>query len=347
MIVMRILKTRMMRKDCPIWLLCCLAGIGSGLGQTAEPAVITAPAVRARTEQPAASQPANAPIMRVKEKLDLFDRLLTGTPEERDTILASKTDQHRKFLRTELSRLESMTPADREVALISMRSRYYLLELVKVRPEVRQPAVAAVPEKDRQLVLEKLQRWDRLPQELQQEVLQNERTVRYVLQLDGLSTAERKKVLPTLPESLRKSWEDKLTEWKALSPERRQRISSQSIRFFELSTKERAKVLENLPEQQRRQAEESIKAFDKLPTAERAACLESVPKMFEMPEQNLDQFIDTLERWKRLSVKDRQMWKNVTTVLPPANLPPLPETMIRSAPKGENKPSPPPLVQPR
>ncbi len=347
MSVMSILKIRMMRKSCPIWLLCCLTGIGSGPGQAANLPVFTTATAQARTERPTVSQPAIAPVMRVKEKLDQFDRLLTGAGEDRDTILASKTDQQRKFLRTELSRLESMTPAVREVALISMRSRYYLLELVKLRPEVRQSAVDAIPEKDRQLVVEKLQRWDRLPQELQQEVLQNERTVRYVLQLDGLTSAERKKVLPTLPESLRKSWEDKLTEWKALSPERRQRISSQAVRFFELSTKERAKVLENLPEQQRRQAEESIKAFDKLPTAERAACLESVPKVFEMPEQSRDQFIDTLERWKRLSVKDRQMWKNVTTVLPPAGLPPLPGTKITSAPKGENKPSPPPLVQPR
>ena len=326
----------------PSCLLSCLVSAGSAQSQPAD-ALATAPSsTRAPMDRSSFSQPSSVAVLRVKKSLDQFERLLDGTEEEREKILASKTDPQRKFLRNELKRLDPLTSTEREVELISMRNRYYLRELVKWPSIERQAALAVVPEVDRRLVVEKLKRWDRLPPDLQSEVLQNERTVRYVLQLEGLTSAERKKVLPALPESLRKSWGSKLSEWQALPPEHRQRIYSQANRYFKLSAEERAKVLDNLPAKERRQAEESIKALENLPAAERAACLESVPKMLEMQEQSRDQFIDTLERWNAMSAKERQMWKNVTTVLPPGSLPPMPDMKVTPAPKGENKQHAPP-----
>jgi hypothetical protein len=68
------------------------------------------------------------------------------------------------------------------------------------------------------LVEDRLRKWDRLDLDLQQEILANERTIRRVLELEGLSREAQKEAERKLPQSLRKTWDEKLQEWHALPP---------------------------------------------------------------------------------------------------------------------------------
>jgi len=324
-------------KSWSIWLICCSVGSGVGLAQSPKDGDLPAPAPIAVRVTP---QSAQASVVKIKASVTQFHRLLAMNPEDREKVLANKSDKQRKYLRNELKKYDDMTPETRGTELQALRVRYYLKELVKWPAESRQSALAVIPDADRKLVEDRLQRWDRLSPDLQKEVLDNERTIRYVLQLEGLSREEQQQILPTLPKSIKETWERKLEQWHSLPSDHRQRIYAQFHRFFELSPKERAKVLETLSESERQQAKESLDALEKLPPDERNACVETFYRVVEKPPKSEDHifFLESVQRWKAMTPKEKQVWKDLMIVLPP-----IPGTTTRLPPRGENKPAPPPL----
>ncbi len=266
--------------------------------------------------------------------------------EDREKARSGKSDKQRSYLRRELQKYDEMPKEERETELQKLRVWYYVRDLVKHPVESRKDAVAVLPENERALVEVRLRRWDLLPQDLQKEIMENERTIRYVVQLDGLSRQEQKELEATLPPNLRKSWDEKLDGWHAIPPERRQRIYAQFQKFFELSPRERAKVLETLPQQDREQAEKSllvVQEIEKLSPAERATCLDSLKNFFETPPKS-DQLyyqLEKIQRWKAMSTKEKSVLKKIHGVLPPGLEPPIPGVTSQPPPRGENKPAPP------
>jgi hypothetical protein len=333
-----------------VCLICCSVGGGIALAQPAKddgPAVQPAPTSRPtviRTPSPAA-QTTVIKIKEIKASLDRFQRLLAMSPEDREKALTSKSDKQRSYLRRELLRYEEMPKDERETALQGLRVWYYVRELVKHPTEARTNALPIIPEVERKPVEVRLRRWDLLPQDLQKEIMDNERTIRYVVQLEGLSRQERKEIQATLPQSLQKSWDEKLEEWHAIPIERRQRIYAQFQKFFELSPKERAKFLETLPRQDRDQAEKSLQVvqeLDKLSPEDRAACLESFKDFAETPAKSSQRFLhlETIRQWKEMSTKEKDILRKVRSVLVPGSEPPIPGGTSKP-PLGEDKPAPP------
>jgi hypothetical protein len=202
-----------------------------------------------------------------------------------------------------------------------------------------------IPEAERRPVEVRLRRWDLLDSDLQKQVLEYERTIRYVVQLEGLSREEQKEVAATLPQSLRKTWDEKLGEWHALSPERRQTIYGKFQKFFELSPAERARVLETLSQKDRKEAERSLQVvqeLEKLPPEEQAACLESFKNFAETPPKS-DQLylrLKAVQRWKEMSSKERDVWKKLMVV--PGLGAPIP-SIVSQPPRGEMKSAAPAL----
>ena len=329
-----------------VGLICCSIGGGTVFAQsdrvdggaTSPQAVGPALVLRAPAQS---SQPAVAKVKEVKSKLDRFQRLLSMNTEEREKSLATKSDKERSFLRRELKKYDEMPPEERETALQGLRMWYYIRELVKHPVEARKDASNVIPEEERKLVEVRLLRWDRLPADLQQDILENERTIRWVLPMDGLSEQDQKEAVRKLPPSFRNNWDEKLQDWHAIPTERRQEIYRHFQRFSALSSKEREKVLETLSQNERLQAEKSllvVQELEKLSPEERAACLESFQNFIETPPKS-DQLylkLNVIQRWNDLSVKERDVLKRVRGVLAPGLQPPIPGS-VSEPPRGERK----------
>lgn len=270
-------------------------------------------------------------------------RLLAMTPEERELALSPRPAQQRAFLRGRLREFDSMEPSAREASLQVLELQGYLVRLMRMPPADRPAALAAVPEDRRAAVQDRLDRWDRLPPELQRSVLEHERTRSYVLGMPR--TASTASNATVSARAVKASWGQKVEEWRSLPMERRREVTDQFNRFIQLPARERQKVLEALPADERQRVEASIKAFESIPPAERQSCVQSLHVLSEMPPQGRAQLEETLERWKSMSGREQRLWREVTTVLPPTPPGfPTPPVLIggpRSAPAGTNRPPPP------
>jgi hypothetical protein len=332
-----------------ICLICCSVGGGIALAQSSadegQPVqIVPAPAARSAIVRISpASQSVIQKVKEIQSRLDLFQRLLAMEEEERRRALSSKSETVGKYLQSELRKYEEMPKEERETSLQGLHVWYYVRELVKYPPEARTNALPLIPEVEREPVKARLRRWDKLPQDLQKEIMDNERTIRYVVQFEGLSRQEQKEIEVTLPPSLRRTWDEKLEEWHAIPTERRQRIYAHFQKFFELSPKERARVLETLSQQDRDQAEKSLQVvqeLEKLSPEDRAACIESFKNFAETPPKS-DQLylrLKTMQRWKEMSTRERDVWKRLMVL--PGLAPPIPG-VVAKPPPGETKPDAP------
>ncbi len=290
-------------------------------------------------------------IETVNDRLSQLERLLAMPETERTATLASRPDTE-KFLKAELAKYDQMDPDERLEALQSLRTWYYLRVLVLIPEETRPPVLERISATDRELLEKRLRRWDRLDAGLQREVLQHERFIRYVLQLDGLPRSEQKALATALPEGLKKDWDDKLSQWHDVPSERRKDIYLNFKKFFDLSAVERNKVLQTMSRQELEQARptlEAIAALEKLTPEERAACLESFKSFAETHPQSTNYLLhlETFQRWNGLSAEERDLLRRASRALAPLPLPPLPGEASKPPMPLNRQPPPLPGSQPQ
>ncbi len=252
--------------------------------------------------------------------MDYFRQLLALNGAEREQALAEKPEHMRKFLMDRLKEYDALTPEERELRLRVTQLRWYLRPLMEVSATNRTERLEKIPEADRKLVEERLQLWDKLPPDLQKEVLEHEMIVGYVIHEETSPTATKKSIPETVPPEWRKKLELDLANWHALPQAQRQRMVENFHQFFDLSEKEKAKTLGTLSEAERRQMEQTLQEFAKLPSVQRQVCIDSFRKFANMtPEQQL-QFLKNAERWQAMTPSERETWRTLVTKLPP--LPP-------------------------
>ena len=104
-----------------------------------------------------------------------------------------------------------------------------------------------MPDDLRELVNNRLQEWTILPPPLQEEFLDNERTLAYFTQLDPTKSAL------AMPESGEHPalTEDEQAHWNALSEIQRAQVTAQFNQFFELTPDEKQKTLNTLSDAER------------------------------------------------------------------------------------------------
>ena len=252
--------------------------------------------------------------------MDYFRQLLAMSQAEREQALADKPEHMRQFLAGRLKEYDALTPEDRELRLRMTQLRWHLRPLMEIAPTNRVERLARIPEPDRKLVEERLQHWDKLPADLQKEVLEHEMIVDYVLRMESSPAASKKGLPDIMPPEWRKKFEQDLASWHALPSAQRQRMVDNFHQFFELSEKEKAKTLSTLSETERHQMEKTLQTFEKLPSVQRQVCIDSFRKFANMtPEQQL-QFLKNAERWQAMTPSERETWRTLVTKLPP--LPP-------------------------
>jgi hypothetical protein len=263
--------------------------------------------------------------------VDWFRQLLTMSPAERERALAEadKTEDQKLVLRAKALEYEALAPAERERLLHAVQLRLWITKLMPMAPGNRTDRLAAIPEADRQLVIQRLHEWDQLRPEAQEEFLKNQRTI-YLVNALPRGVPESTNLLNNLAPPQRERLEKDLARLRALPPDRRERVFGSFEKFCDLPDKEKAKVLDGFSDAERRQMEATLEEFQKLPREQRVVCIKAFDKLARKSKSERDQFLQHAELWQALTPTDRATWRRLVTSLPPMPpvLPPPPPPVV-------------------
>ena len=274
---------------------------------------------------PTNNAPPLPPLPRPQSPVAFFRKLLAMTPAEQENYLTNRPPQIRSRILAKIREYQALDPTERELRLRATELRWYLLPLLSTPPADRGAQLAAVPDDLRNLIQVRLGQWDILPPPLQQEFLENERTLRYFTQVEATGG-------PPMPGigGEKNPPDSDVARWNALSPEQRQRITDQFRQFFELAPVEKQKTLNTLSPRERRQMEKTLQTFDQLPPPQRRECVRAFTKFASMDPQARAEFLKNAEHWSQMSPQERQTWRDLVANVPkwspppPPPLPPIP-----------------------
>jgi len=267
--------------------------------------------------------------------VDWFRHLLTLPPSERERVLAEsgKTADQKQVLRAKVLEYEGLPPAERERRLHAVQLRLWITKLMPMTPSQRTERLAAIPEADRPLVVQRLNEWDQLGPVQQQEFLEDQRTV-YLVRARPAGSPEPTNQFRNLSLLQRERMEQDLSRLTALPSQRRERLLDTFEKFFELSAREKTKALNGLSEAERTQMEATLQAFEKLPREQRIACIRAFDTLAKMSKTERDRFLQHAELWQAMAPTDRATWRRLVTSLPPmppGPVPPLPPVTGRTS----------------
>ncbi len=275
------------------------------------------------------SAPANRPpaLPRLRSPVDLFRQLLAMTPDERAAYLTNRPPQIRDRILAKVGEYEALDPNERELRLRATELRWYLLPLLREPPDQRNARLAQVPADMRELVKTRLGEWSILPPPLQEEFLENERTLRYFADVDAGNSPPQPQAVPSNPEAAR---------WYAMTEDQRKKTAAGVNQFFELTVDEKQAALGTLSDAEREQMGKTLQAFDKLPPDQRDECIQAFAKFAGLSLSEKQEFLKNAERWSQMPPADRQAWRDLVVNVP--EWPPLPP--------GFAAPPPPPPLPP-
>jgi hypothetical protein len=301
-----------------------------GMTNSAQATTNSTPKHHAPASEAAAALPIPVPATpERKSPVSLFRELLAMEPGERQNALAGRTPENRRLILAKVREYESLKPDVRELRLRATELRWYLWPLMHMAPADRAVRLQQFPADDRAMVLARLREWDKLPAEVQKQLLENEATIRYFAEVqDNRPRA--------LSEEQKRKLQAGIEQWQALPEEERGRMVSRFNQFFGLTSDEKDKALKTLSEPERQQIEKTLRAFGQLPPPQRVQCIKSFEKFASLSVQERQQFLKNAERWKRMTPAERQAWRDLvsTMQLMPVNLnvvrpPPAPTPPVR------------------
>jgi hypothetical protein len=152
---------------------------------------------------------------------------------------------------------------------------------------------------------------------MQQEFLDNERTLRYFTRVDAAGNP------PMSEEGLGRGPQNSdLARWNALSGDQRKKITRSVNQFFELTPDEKQETLNTLSDAEREQMEKTLQAFDDLSAGQRTECIRAFAKFASMNAAEKQEFLKNAEHWSQMSPEERQTWRDLVANVP--NWPPMP-----------------------
>lgn len=301
---------------CALFALACAAALGwggesrlSGAASSAGPAQLT------RVPPPLPPMP-----------LD-FRRLLELPVAERDQVLTNRSPQDRALLQAKIREYEALAPEVREVRLQSLQVQLYLRTLTKHAPSNRVQRLALVPEADRKRVEERLELWDKLPPDLQQDLLTNATLLRLVFQPEG-NWAIQGLTAGAAASQRHTELEQSVARWNQLPPERRLEIQQQFEKIFGLDPQRQTQLVNSFSEEERLKMERTLKLFSNLSFEQRQRCITGFQKLASLPPEQRDEFLRNAEHWQQMSPQERESWRRLVARLN-APGPPLPPGLIR------------------
>jgi hypothetical protein len=277
------------------------------------------------------------PLPTTRSPISFFRELLAMDVAERKAALTNRSPESRAQILAKVREYESLKPDARELRLRVTELRWYLQPLMTTPATNRATQLDMIPAKDRKLVEDRLQEWDKLPPDVQKELLGIEPALQYFAEIEGRTDAQRREILKNLSPARRAMLEQGIGRWGAKSEDQRRKMLSRFNQFFELTAQEKEKALKTLLGPERRQIEKTLQTYGNLPPEQRAECLRSFEKFAGLSLAERQQFLKNVDRWKLMSPSERQAWRDLVRNLPPPLPPDLPPVPSLSQP---HRPSP-------
>jgi len=277
------------------------------------------------------------PMPSPRSPVAFFRELLAMNALERKLALANRSPETQKLILAKVREYRALDPDQCELRLQVTELRYYLLPLMTAPATNRVAELAAVPPRSRKFVEDRLQEWDKVPSDLQKELLANEATLRYFTEIEGRTDDQRRRMLEGLSPARRQKLQAGIEQWNRMPEDKRRELISHFNQFFDLTANDKEKALRTLAAPERRQMEKTLETFGKLPPDQRAKCIHAIEKYVNLSLADRQQFLKNAERWKLLTPSQRQAWRDLVQKLPPPlpmNLPPLPtsDRTVRPSP---------------
>jgi hypothetical protein len=262
---------------------------------------------------PAAIVTAPAPPPLPPSPVDTFRRILAMAQPDREKFLAALTPEKRQVVMLKLDEYQGLSAQEREARLRALQVRVWVRQLIKVAPSNRVDRLAAVQPAERKIIEARLAEWDRLPAELQKEVLTNEIAIRQIARLpDFMFNA----ALPPFPVDPRIA--QQLNHWGNLSKVERTEILNNFQYFLEdLNEKERGKVMGQHPDVAKRLA-----PIASLSKEQRERYLEGFKRFAALNPDERQQFLINATHWQKMSPEQRESWRILAKKLSSASPPP-------------------------
>jgi hypothetical protein len=247
--------------------------------------------------------------------------MLNTNAAGRIAALRDRPEPQRRALQAKLLEYDSLPAEVRERRLRATEFRWYLRPLLAVVPTNRTHQLALIPDAYRDLIRQRISRWDALPTETRRDLLAYDRALAWLAQ-SRVSAAMRLQtpVPPSPPPQPSGQLEVQLANWSALPESRRDALCEQFEAFFQLPDARRERALDRLSNEERHEIEATLEAFAELPPAQRALCIRSFRKFAQLSREERSSFLRTADRWRAMTPEDRDQWRRLVTTLPP--LPP-------------------------
>ncbi len=271
--------------------------------------------------QPVPVHATNSPLLPatpvLRSPIALFRDLLAMSPPERLRTLANRPPEIRKRILAKVEEYESLQPDERALRLRNTELHWYLMHFMQMPAVDRAAQLANLPDADRQMVQDRLNAWDRLSPEQQQQMLDYARATESPTGITGT-----KGVAPFPPAANSDDQSRWLDEWNAQPAADRQQAVDRFQQFFSLSGQEQQRTLHMLSPAEVAQMQKAIESFKKLPPERQEKCLNVFPKFAGMSAAERHEFVQNAERWKEMSPNERQAWRALVSRLPRPPAPP-------------------------
>ena len=275
----------------------------------------------------AASKP--PPLPAFQPRIEIFRKILAMTAAQQEAWLTNRPPQVRPQLEAKIREYQAMSPGAREAVLRATELHEYLEYFIRTPVADRSSQLAQVPPEYRDIVKEKLQEFDVLPPQLQQEALTGKTTANYFLNPRLLVVSAARRVNPPMPP-------EPLRYLSRLSSAQRQEMYTSFQHFFDMSGDDQQKILSTLPPAERGPVAKTLHDLESLPREQRDRGLQSITMMADMSDEQRQAFFKNAELWRQLPPAERQTWRKVVAHLPP--MPPVP-TLFKGPALATNPPN--------
>jgi hypothetical protein len=251
-----------------------------------------------------------------KSPVALFRELLAMTPQQRQEAIALRPPDIQKRILEKLNEYELLPGEFRELRLRETELRWYLRPLMDEPRTNHAALLAQIPAELRAQVEERIQMWDLLPPQLQEEFKDNDLIANYFAQARFATPEQREELLRTIPVEDRAKLEKGLETWKGMSDDQRQKALASFNQFFDLTPAQKEKALDLMSDEERGQMEQTLASYEHLTPEQRKLCTSSFEKFARMGVAERQQFLKNAERWRDMTPEERQKWRELVSVAP-------------------------------
>ena len=241
--------------------------------------------------------------------IDLFRRLLATNAAGRDQFMVGKSVPLRQYLDDRIRDFEAMPAEERNAKLQALELRWYMPHVMRLKPSERAPRLDTVSEPMRSIIRQRLLQWDILPPQLQKEVLDNETAIKFFERPEQAGGPGN--TLGAMSAGQRSDLEKRYVDWMALPENKRREIVARFDDFMGMPEATRSNVLARLTDIDYAQMQQTLSQFSTLSKEQRAQAMQGFRKFAELSPGEQAAFLKTAERWRTMSEKDRELWRNV------------------------------------